>query len=67
MTSFTPAGVHEFIESTPTLTAMTIYVDNWFIPFAVTELVELRSLLESRGGPGFIAVEEGESCSQFWL
>jgi hypothetical protein len=53
--------VKEFIEQTPALSGLTIYVDERFIPFSQNALAEIRTMLDKRGGAGFIVVEEGIS------
>jgi hypothetical protein len=56
---FSPAGVKEFIEQTPTLLGLTIYVDERLIPFSQNVLAEIKTMLDKRGGAGFTVVEEG--------
>jgi len=58
-THFTPDGVKEFIEQRPTLSGLTIYIDERFIPFSQHVLTQFRTMLEKRGGAGFTVVEEG--------
>jgi len=57
--NFTPTGVKEFIEQTPTLSGLTIYVDERFIAFPQNVLAEIRTMMDKRGGTGFTVVEEG--------
>ena len=51
--------MEEFIKQTLTLTGLTIYVDERFVPFSQNKFAELKTMLDKRGGAGFTVVEEG--------
>ena len=59
--SFTPGGIQKFIQSTPTLTGMTIYL--MYNQFTPARISKLKELLDSRGGQGLIVLEEGDILS----